>query len=71
MWVIRYFDKETVGLDFEGMKADIKVCYYTVYVILLLTLISGRSRGLHHSSPRLCSRKSASFDSSNPPLTKL
>ena len=22
----RYFDKETVGLDFEGLKADLKVC---------------------------------------------
>lgn len=41
--MIRYFDKKTVGLDFEGMKADIKVSYHVMYVILLLTLMSGRS----------------------------
>ena len=22
----RYFDKKTVGLDFEGMKEDLRVC---------------------------------------------
>jgi hypothetical protein len=29
--IVRYFDKKTVGLDFEGMKADIKVCLAVQY----------------------------------------
>jgi hypothetical protein len=29
--IARYFDKKTVGLDFEGMKADIKVCLAVQY----------------------------------------
>jgi hypothetical protein len=36
MLIGRYFDKKTVGLDFEGMKEDIKVRHSAAYYTLLI-----------------------------------
>lgn len=35
----RYFNKETVGLDFDGLKADLQVCTIELSVYTRLTYI--------------------------------
>lgn len=53
----RYFDKGTVGLDFEGLKADLKVLltFFCSCLTLIFMPCLGRPRTSHCSSPCMCS----------------
>jgi hypothetical protein len=46
LWLDRYFDKKTVGLDFAGMKEDIQVsCVGTKLSFSADVVLRTRSRG--------------------------
>jgi len=47
----RYFDKKTVGLDFEGLKEDLRVSFALVYPVSLMVVLFIRTR----RNKRLCS----------------
>jgi hypothetical protein len=51
----RYFDKKTVGLDFEGLKEDLKVGFAAscTRVSLILFLSPERAGEVHCASARL------------------
>lgn len=52
----RYFNKETVGLDFDGLKADLKVWLLPRLFDFwpLYSLNAGSSRAGYSLAPRLC-----------------
>ena len=51
----RYFDKETVGLDFEGLKADLKVYVFNGRKsVRYLTVLIGSSRASYCFASCLC-----------------
>ena len=53
----RYFDKKTVGLDFEGMKEDLRVRSTVTPVLFCLSLmLAEHSRQLPGSAARMCAQ---------------
>jgi aspartate aminotransferase len=52
----RYFDKKTVGLDFEGLKTDLLVIRAPYSSVMLLSICVGRLGKEHRPAARVCTQ---------------